>query len=131
MVAIMETLETRYFYPRQVICKELEQALEFYFVQQGRYNIGYEINKVIKYRLQFGPRTVIGAFNVAFNKRHQYFIQASAQMNCFAIRKVSWEKLSMLYQYFSECMKINFIYNYSIHIRRPMISKKHKDKQAY
>lgn len=52
-------------------------------------------------------------------------------MNCFAIRKVNWEKLSMLYQYFSECMKINFINNYSIHIRRPMISKKHKDKQAY
>ena len=51
MVAIMQALETRYFYPRQVLCKELEQALEFYFVQQGRYNIGYEINKVIKYRL--------------------------------------------------------------------------------
>lgn len=51
MVAMIRSLETRYFHPQQVICKELEQALEFYFVQQGRYNVGYEINKIIKYRI--------------------------------------------------------------------------------
>lgn len=32
MMAILESLEVRYFEPRQIICREMEKALEFYFV---------------------------------------------------------------------------------------------------
>jgi len=91
----------------------MEQALEFYFVQQGRYNIGYEINKITRYRVQFGPRTVIGGFNVAFNIRHQFVMKAVDAMQCFAIRLNSWAKICESSLHFSECMKINFMYNYS------------------
>jgi len=59
-------LETRFFHRREIICKELEQSLEMYFVQKGKFDIGYEINKIIMYRLQFGPRNVISGFNVTF-----------------------------------------------------------------
>lgn len=40
----------------------MEEALEIIFVEQGEYNVGYEINKTPFYRLRFGQSTQIGGF---------------------------------------------------------------------
>jgi hypothetical protein len=69
----MQILENRWFSPSEIIYKELDEVQDMIFVQSGRYNVGYEINKQAKLRLQFGQRTVIGAFNITFNKR-SYFL---------------------------------------------------------
>jgi len=48
-----------------MIYKELDDCSEIYFVMSGKYDVGYEINKIRRYRIQFGDRTVIGGFNMA------------------------------------------------------------------
>lgn len=51
MISVLNSLEIRRFDTGEIISKELEAASEMYFVQSGRYNIGYEVNKIVKYRL--------------------------------------------------------------------------------
>lgn len=51
MSSLLRLLETRFFHRKDVIAKELEQSLEMYFVQKGKFDVGYEINKKIMYRL--------------------------------------------------------------------------------
>ena len=62
MTLIMENLEIRKYEKGEIIIKELDECLEVLFVLEGTYNIGYEINKKIKYRKQFGFSTIIGGF---------------------------------------------------------------------
>jgi len=66
MIQILRSLEVRSFKRREIILEELQEVTEILFVQTGRYDIGYEINKVLKFRLQFGPRSIIGGFNLVF-----------------------------------------------------------------
>jgi len=68
----------------------MDAGEEFIFIQKGRYDIGYNINKVIKYRLQFGPRTNIGTFNVLFDTRHHFVYRACTEIEGFAVRKSNW-----------------------------------------
>ena len=62
MTQLMKNLEIRYFKLGQVLSEEQDECLEVYFVQQGRYNVGYEINRKRRLRKQFGPSTIIGAY---------------------------------------------------------------------
>ena len=64
MLRILENLEERFFKANEIIYRELDESQEMYFVQSGRYSVGFEINKTIKYRLQFGSRTLIAAFDM-------------------------------------------------------------------
>jgi hypothetical protein len=127
MVSLLQKLEVRQILPREVMFKELDEPMEFYFIQQGKYDIGYEINKIVRYRLQFGPRTLVGAFNVMFSKRFNFQYKARTLIHCLALRRKNWETLVDRFEYFSECMKIVVMYNYSQHVRRPMIIKKKND----
>lgn len=58
----MQNLEIRKIHKGEIIAKELDECGEVLFVMEGRYNIGYEINKKIHYRKQFGSSTNIGSF---------------------------------------------------------------------
>jgi hypothetical protein len=58
----MHSLEKRRMLKGEIIAKELEECGEVLFVMEGRYNVGYEINKIVKFRKQFGPSTTIGSF---------------------------------------------------------------------
>ena len=57
-----------------LIAAELEECNQIMFVMSGRYNVGFEINKKRYYRKQFGPSTIIGAYNVCFKKRHLFIM---------------------------------------------------------
>lgn len=46
----MQNLEIRQYAKGEMIAYELDECLEVLFVQQGRYNVGYEVNKKIRYR---------------------------------------------------------------------------------
>ena len=50
MTYIMQNLEIRKIMKGDIIAKELEECGEVLFVMEGRYNIGYEINKIVKFR---------------------------------------------------------------------------------
>jgi len=51
--------------------------------------------------------------------------RASTDIQSYAIRKRSWEiNLLNEFPYFTECMKINFMFNYNRYVRKPLIKKK-------
>ena len=61
----------------EVIHKELDECLEVLFVYDGKYNVGYEINKIRRFRKQFGPSTIIGAYQIGFQKRFFFHMVAN------------------------------------------------------
>lgn len=50
MINILNALEFRSFKPDEVIYNEMDESLEVLFVFQGKYDVGYEINKKAFYR---------------------------------------------------------------------------------
>ena len=62
MLQMMSVLEMRRFEKGQIIANEMDESLEVIFVEQGRYNVGYEVNKTPFYRVRFGESTIIGGF---------------------------------------------------------------------
>lgn len=58
----MHSLEIRQIKKGTIIARELDECNEILFVYDGRYNIGYEINKRVRFRKQFGCSTIIGGF---------------------------------------------------------------------
>ena len=90
MTLIMQNLEVRKFNAGEYIAKELDECLEVLFVISGRYNVGYELNNVERYRKQFGPSTIIGGFLVSFQKRFNFVYKAQTDVMCYAIRKKQW-----------------------------------------
>ena len=87
MKQFMNHLEIRKFKKFQIIANEMEESLEVLFVEQGRYQVGYEINKKRFFRRQFGVSTNIGGFNTCFKKRYLFIYRAKTDMSCLAIRK--------------------------------------------
>jgi hypothetical protein len=69
MIQILKSLEPRRFEKMEIIYLELDEVNELSFIEQGEYDLGYEVNKVEKYKMRLGSGTVIGAFNICFNKR--------------------------------------------------------------
>ena len=51
MIKLMRFLEPRVFEPKEIIYQELDNADEMYFVMDGRFDVGYPINRTAKYRL--------------------------------------------------------------------------------
>ena len=50
MTLVLQNLEVRYYDQGDSIAQELEECIEALFVVQGKYNVGYEINKLERYR---------------------------------------------------------------------------------
>ena len=57
MIFLLQHLEVRMYEANEIILNEIDECHEVLFIQKGTYNIGYEINKVARFRLQFGSRT--------------------------------------------------------------------------
>ena len=70
--------------------------------------------------MQFGPRTVIGAFNLCFNKRNVYIQRSFSECTGYAIRKKQWFDLEKNFHYFTRSMKIRFLYSYRKFLHNPM-----------
>jgi len=86
-------LELRNFEAKEVIHKELDECLDVIFVENGRYDYGYEINKKKIYRIQFGCSTMIGGFEMNFQQRFQFNIRANSEIQGYGIRKKNWIKI--------------------------------------
>ena len=85
-----------------MIYRELDQVNELYFIMHGSYDVGYEINRVSRYRIQFGDRTVIGGFNLANSARMAFKYRAHTYMRCYAIRSRAWQSLCKEFDQFTQ-----------------------------
>ena len=93
MTAIMQALEIRYYEQGSMIQKELDECAELLFIFEGKYNVGYEINKIIRYRRQFGQSTIIGGFEICTERRFMFHYQAQTDIIGYAIRKSQWLRI--------------------------------------
>lgn len=82
MIKLMSALEMRRFFKDEIIINEMDESFEILFVEQGRYDVGYEVNKKPFYRLRFGESTQIGGFQILYFKRHNFVHRASTMMLC-------------------------------------------------
>ena len=62
MTDIMNSLEIRFFEKDEIIVKEMDESLEILFVEQGYYEVGFEINNKQFYEILCGMSTNIGGF---------------------------------------------------------------------
>ena len=74
MIKTLKYLEPRFLQKSEIICEELDEVDEILFIEKGEINYGYEVNKQKFFKMRFGARSVIGAFNVNFNKRSLFVI---------------------------------------------------------
>lgn len=56
----------------------------------GSIDIGYEINREVRYCIRLGQKNVIGAYNCTFNKKTVFTYKVSECMDAFTMRKQKW-----------------------------------------
>ena len=83
----MNGLEIRFYDKGDIIINEMDESLEVLFVEAGRYEVGYAVNNKLSFHATFGVSTIIGGFQICFNKRHNFIYRAETNMKCLAIRK--------------------------------------------
>lgn len=110
-----------------MIANEQDGAQEIYFITDGKYDVGYTVNRKKRYRLQFGERTVIGGFAVANDYRHNYNYRAHNKFDCFVMRRNKWYALSNEFEYFTQCINYKFIMFFTNHLHKPLQSMKLND----
>lgn len=102
MLALLQKLTPRLFHKHEIVAAELDEAAEFYFVMSGKWEVGYEINKVRRYRMQFGPRTVVGAFASMFQRRHNWNYRAATDLDVLSMQRKSFTSLDANFPYFTD-----------------------------
>lgn len=90
---MLKSLEPLYIEAKQVIYHELDCVDEVIFIETGEYNVGYKVNKCEKFKLRFGQKTVIGAFNICYNMRHIFIYKTHLDCKGYFIRKSNWKSI--------------------------------------
>ena len=65
------------------------------FIENGFYDIGYEINKKIHMKVRFPGKTVIGGYEVCFDKRNLFVYKTFSHCHAFIIRKQKWREFEL------------------------------------
>jgi len=66
----------RFYEKNEIIANEMDESLEVLFVDKGKYNVGFEINKLKFLKRKFGPSTIIGGFEICYQKKHMFLYEA-------------------------------------------------------
>ena len=69
MIDMLSSLEPRREAANVVIYDELDEVNEVIFINQGTYEIGFEMNRIQNFVLRYKDSNVIGAYGVTFNQR--------------------------------------------------------------
>ena len=131
MIEVLQKLEPIFIKSKTVMYNELDDVNEVTFIQQGQYDVGYEINKQVHLKMRFPNKTVIGQFEVCFDKRILFIFKSFHDCKGYIIRKQNFRDLEnehfMLYQ----GLKNKALFNYINKIRRPLLSMKQQDIEHY
>jgi len=131
MIEMLKQLEPVQIPSRETIHYELDEVNEILFIERGDYNIGYEINKQEQFRLRLGEKSVIGAFEICFNKRQIFIYRTQTECEGFLIRKARWKDLMDSFPEFFSIIKKKVLREHINKIRRPLMDHKLKDIEHY
>jgi myosin-crossreactive antigen len=127
MIRVLKSLEPRIFSADHVIYKELDEVNEILFIESGEYDIGYEVNKQERFKMRLEGRTVIGAFNICFNKRQIFIHKTKTECKGYSIRKGKWKIIMDDFSEFFSILKRKVLFEYITYIRRPIIKYKQQE----
>lgn len=77
--------------------------------------------------MRMGSRTVIGAFNICFNKRQIFIHKTKTECKGYSIRKSKWKTIMDEFPEFFAILKRKVLYEYITNIRRPLLKCKQQD----
>ena len=112
MVLLMQNLEVRKISAGSHFITELDECPEILFVMDGKYDVGYQINNVKYFRRQFGHSTIVGGFQMAFDKRFIFTYKARTTISSYSLRKKAYKQIMSKFPTFDDCLKVRFFDNY-------------------
>jgi hypothetical protein len=92
MFDLLRVLEPRIQQKNEIIFNELDEVNEVIFFMSGAVDIGFEINRKQAYVLRIDNNMLIGAYNVAYNKRSKFIYKTSKDCSGFSIRRLDWKR---------------------------------------
>jgi len=131
MIDVLSRLEPISFPAKHYIYNELDDVNEVIFIESGMYDIGYEINKKTIHKLRFPHKTVIGAFEVCFDKRVLFIYKTFQECKGYLIRKKQFRELEKEHPELYDGMKKKAMFTYIQKIRRPLLEFKEEDIEFY
>ncbi len=87
MLKLLQMLEPRFDFKGTIIYQELEHPSEAIFLEKGRVDIGFAINKKSIYVVGIEKGGLIGAFNMIFNMKINYNYICKTNIEGYFIRK--------------------------------------------
>lgn len=94
MLEVLKNLECRREDKGVILYNELDEQNEVLFFETGMFEVGYEINRFVKYVMRFkntsSRSNVIGAHGATFNKRSLFIYRTVTECKGFFIRKQNW-----------------------------------------
>jgi hypothetical protein len=127
MIDMLGYLEPVYFERGTMIINELDEFGEVIFISKGVVSIGYEINKIKKFCIQYNGKCVIGGFGVTFNQRATFMYSATTHCEGHFIRQRNWHELLSRYMEIADRIKTNVLVDYVMNIRIKVTLAKRKD----
>lgn len=109
----------------------MDDVNEVTFIEKGLYDIGYEINKQEIFKIRMPNRSVLGTFEVCFDKRMLFIFKTYSECKGFFIRKLNFQKLEQEFSEFYQSIKMKALFHYVFKIRRPMLAFKEKDIEFF
>lgn len=81
-------------HPRDtVIMNELDTVDQVYFFKEGKVDVGYDINRITKFKVRLQAPCFIGAFECTFKFRSWYIYKVKNECEGFFMRKMAWSSL--------------------------------------
>jgi signal-transduction protein with cAMP-binding, CBS, and nucleotidyltransferase domain len=131
MTRVMESLQIRFFEKGEVIARELDECNEVLFVYHGRYIVGYEVNNYSRFRKQFGYSTIIGGFQICFQRRFIFTYKAHTDLVCYAIKRKDWYSITKQFPDYLRIVKQKLLKYYFEHVYTPLMKYKRSDIEEF
>jgi len=127
MMDIMQALEPRMEEKNVILFNELEEINEVLFFINGVHEIGYELNGVKKYIVQFKNTNPIGAFGVTFGTRSLFIYKTVTRCEGYFIRKSKWKTIMSSNEQITDEFKGQILKLHELKIKAKINAAKRKD----
>ena len=120
MIVFLRSLEPVMFQKNTIIFNEFEDVSNVLFVCKGQIDIGYDINRIVKYKMRLNGHFQIGGFEICYRRRSQVIYKSSnfKKVSGYFIRKKAWNSLSDHCPEIYEMIKSSCLHFYDHNIRK-------------
>ena len=90
---IITHLEPRFEQAGAILLEENEEVNEILFILTGDVDVGYTIDREVKYVLRFQGRVMLAAYNATFNIRTIAAYRSHTDCAGYSLKKKVWEEI--------------------------------------